>query len=299
MSIKRISLLPALLLLLAAPLAHAQNSLIVSDSFNDPTGSITGRYGGYGWQYQHDWTSSSTTNPDQVTAGSLSFSQNGETLVTSGNKLTTAGSNVGAYRKPPTAFGPYGGDVNQDIWIGFLAANTTGSMSNSYAGLSLFNTTEQFFIGVPLGMNGYGFQNDTVNGIDGGPQYLDPSFVPADTKTHFIVTHLSFTASGTTTVNLYVDPTPGVATPDASGNEFPTQLAAVEKVYTTPFQFNELRFQSGSDAPPYNFDELRMGNTYLDVAPAAAPEPGPLVILGAGASFLALAVGRCRKKGAA
>ncbi len=292
MSIKRSCLLPALLLLLAAPLAHAQNSLIVSDSFNDPTGAITGRYGGYGWQYQHDWTSSSSTNPDQVTAGSLSFSQNGATLVTSGNKLTTVGSDVGAYRRPPTDLGPYGGSVNQDIWIGFLAANTTSS-------LSLFNTTEQFFIGAPLGVGGYGFQNDSVRGLDGSPQFLDSSFVPADTTTHFLVTHLSFTASGTTTVSLYVDPTPGVDTTDTNGNHYPTQLAAVEKVYTTPFQFNEVRFQSGSDAHGYNFDELRMGNTYLDVAPAVVPEPGPAVVLGAGASFLALAACRRRKKGAA
>ena len=38
----------------------------------------------------------------------------------------TVGGDVGAYRRPPTAFGPYGGDVNQDLWISFLAHNTPG-----------------------------------------------------------------------------------------------------------------------------------------------------------------------------
>lgn len=257
-------------LLFAVPLAHAQTSLIVSDGFSGSPGSITGQYGGYGWQYAVNWTSSSTTNPNQVKAGSLSFSKNGQLLTASGNLLQAVGSNVGAFRKPPTTFGAYGGSVNQEIWISFLAANTTADLKISYAGLSLFNTTEQFFIGVPQGANGYGFQNVSSNNSDPSALVLDPNYIAANTQTHFIVAHFSFTASGTTEVKLYVDPTPGVDTADANGARVPTQDPALDKIYTFGFQFNEFRFQSGPDAHAYNFDELRMGKTYLDVAPATA-----------------------------
>ncbi len=75
-------------------------------------------------------------------------------------------------------------------------------------------------------------------------------------------------------------------------NHIPTQTAALDYSFTNSFQFNDLRLQSGptngsSANTSFNFDELRMGNTYLDVAPAespaAAPEPSgkaTLLILG-------------------
>ncbi len=287
---------PILFLTLAIAPAHAQSTLIVADGFAGPNGAITGQSSGYGWQAGKNWTSSSTSNPDQVTRSGLSFSQGGQALAVSGSgKLTTVGGDVGAYRRPPTDFGAYGGSVNQDIWIGFLTANTTSDMASAYAGLSLFNTSEQFFIGVPSGTDAYGFQNNSINGPDGAAQVVPSTFVQPGSQTHFLVTHFSFTASGTTEVTLYVDPTPG--------GSAAAQTAQLDKVYTTGFQFNEIRFQSGSDsnsaAHPYNFDEFRMGNTYGDVAPAAAPEPSPIAALGFGVLGLsALALKARRRVGA-
>ncbi len=283
--------LSALLLLLAAHAAHAQSTLIVGDGFSGPPGAITGQSGGYGWQAGKNWTSSNASTPDQVTSGGLSFSQGGQTLAVSGGKLTTVGGDVGAYRRPPTDFGNYGGAVNQDIWIGFLASNTTADMASSYAGLSLFNASEQFFVGVLYGTDAYGFQNTSVNGPDGAPQVVSSALAAPDRQTHFLVTHFSFTASGTTEVTLYVDPTPGL---DIAQNP------VLDKVYTTGFQFNEIRFQSGSDASgaayPYNFDELRMGGTYLDVAPVAAPEPSSFAVFGLGLLSLSVLAVKARKR---
>lgn len=284
--------LPTLALMLLGAAAHAQSSLIVADGFAGPPGAITGQSSGYGWQAGKAWTSSSAANPDQVTSGGLTFSSNGQTLAVSGGKLTTVGGDVGAYRRPPTDFGPYGGDVNQDIWIGFLTSNTTSDMASAYAGLSLFNTSEQFFVGVPTGTDAYGFQNTSISGPDGAAQTAPPGLATPSAQTHFLVTHFSFTASGTTEVTLYVDPTPGLTDP------LPAPL--LDKVYTTSFQFNELRFQSGSDAGgaahPYNFDELRMGSTYGDVAPAAAPEPSSCAALGMGLLGLSLLAIKARPR---
>lgn len=223
--------------------ARAQTSLIVRDSFEYATGSIAGDDGGYGWEGQA-WTTSSSSTPDNVTAGSLTFSENGRALVTSGNKLTTVGSNVGAYRNPPTDFGAYGGDNNQDLWIGFLASNTTSNLSSSYAGLSLLqNGTEEFFIGAPNGANTYGFQNDSVVGFANDPQ-LDANNTAVNATTHFIVTHLSFSASGSTEATLYIDPTPGVTTMDEFGDVVPDVAPAADYTYETSFQFSQMRFST-------------------------------------------------------
>lgn len=303
------------LVLLAAMLTLASTAradVIVDDSFSYPTGPITGQNGGHGWT--DAWSSSDPNNPNQVTPGSLTFSSNGTFLATAGNMLTTVGNNSGSFRNPPTAFGNYGGNQNQDLWFSFLAANTpTGATSNSYAGLSLFldnsatSKQEQFFIGALTDPNSgatvYGVQNPSAAPDDRGAFTTNTA---ADAKTHFIVTELRFTASGTTEAALYIDPTPGAAVDDGTGNFVPTQYAdSADPVYsytTTPsFQFNDLRLQSGPTAngtganTSFNFDELRMGNTYLDVAPAQqspAPEPSgkaTLLIIG---SLLTLILAR-------
>ncbi len=243
--------------LLAAP-ARAQ--LIVSDSFNYSPGPVTGQGGGTGWA--GNWTNSGS-GADTVVSGGLTYSHGGAPLAVAGNTLMTSGSNVGAYRKPPTSFGAYGGNVNQDIWIGFLAAAPSAGDPTGYAGLSLFSSgTEVFFTGEALGTGMYGFQNHARAGLDGSAQL---SGVSASTTTHFLVLHLNFTASGTTEASLYIDPTPGVT---------PTQNPAVDKIFPSAFQFDQVRFQSGTSANAlFFFDELRMGNTFADVSPVALPAP--------------------------
>ena len=247
---------------LAASLAPSpvQAQLIVSDGFNDTPGPITGQGGGTGWA--GNWTNSGS-GADTVVSGGLTYTQGGVTLLSSGNKLMTSGSDVGAYRRPPTTFGPYGGNVNQDIWIGFLAAAPSAGDPTGYAGLSLFSSgTEVFFTGEALGTGMYGFQNHARAGLDGSAQV---SGVSASTTTHFLALHLNFTASGTTEATLFIDPTPGVT---------PTRNPDVDKIFPSSFQFDQVRFQSGSSANAlFFFDELRMGNTFQDISPVALPAP--------------------------
>jgi hypothetical protein len=291
----------AMLLMLGA---GAQAQLIVSDGFNDAPGAITGDGGGVGWA--NNWTSGSTTNPDQVTSGGLTYSQDGIALATSENKLSMAGDGIGAYRRLPTADGSYGGDVNQDVWISFLAQDTAGgATSGGNAGLLLYedNVGETLFIGAQpdpnsaAGAEEYGFTNPGAP-TESGSGDIELAGVAPSTATDFLVAHLSFTASGSTEVTLYIDPVPGETTTDPYGDVVPVGYTdSVVEDYENGFEFDEFGLSSGPDASPFNFDEIRAGDTYLDVAPAAAPEPGEIVPLAIGASsLLVMALGARRKR---
>lgn len=208
-----------------------------------------------------------------MSANGLIFTAGGNTLAASGNKLTTVGSNTGAFRNLPSV---YGGDANQTVWISFLASNTDSGNQGGYAGLSLINAytnsgaymqQENFFIGQVNASGEYGFVNNSPSNSNGATFLTTTA---TDTATHLLVTRFDFTASGSTEVSLYVDPTPGTA---------PTSAPQAMEDYTSAFVFNQVRFQSGpSNSAAYNFDELRIGGSYADVAPVAAPEPSGLVV---------------------
>ncbi len=116
----------------------AKAQLVVSDGFGDAPGAITNDGGGAGWptDNDHNWFTEGGPPADQVTLGGLTFTAGGKTLDASGNKLTTVGSNTGAFRNLP---GLYGGNNNQTLWVGFLASNGSSANLRGYAGLSLFN----------------------------------------------------------------------------------------------------------------------------------------------------------------
>ena len=232
-----------------ASAAHAQTAYEPFD-YTAGTGALANQNGGTGW------SSSWGTGTNSVSSPGLTFSKNGQTLVTSGNTATTVGNNVGNFRQIATT-------VNSGTeWVSLLANLNSGTPGSGYAGVSLFNGgTEDLFIGQP--------SNKTVWGLDQSTG-LQTTTTNIDSTTHLFVVEIDYGAGtgGNDRVRFYVDPTPGAAAPDVA--------PAIDVSTTRSASFNQLRIQSGSGGPAINFDELRLGTTYASVTPV--PEPATLGI---------------------
>jgi hypothetical protein len=96
-------------------------------------------------------------------------------------------------------------------------------------------------------------------------------------QTAFLVVEMQFNASTSAndTISLFVDPTPGLAVPNVPAVTLSnTNLSNV--ISDIPF------YAANNEA--VSFDEIRLGNSFADVAPA--PEPGIWATLAVGAVAL-------------
>ena len=99
----------------------------------------------------------------------------------------------------------------------------------------------------------------------------------ASTSTTFLVYRITF-GTLNDTIDLFVNPTLGGALPAAPN----ATLTTADNTFF-PNAFNRIRVQSGDQA--FTVDELRIGQSFADVAPV--PEPSAtLALLGAGALFM-------------
>lgn len=101
--------------------------------------------------------------------------------------------------------------------------------------------------------------------------------VVASGQTYLLTARIDF-AAGADTVTLYVDPTPGLASPDSPGAMTAQLTTADLGSFTTVGMIGGF---TGNNA---QFDEIRVGETFLDVAPAAANTPPTITSNGGGAS---------------
>jgi hypothetical protein len=196
----------------------------------------TGAWGGPWNEYGQGYTSS------VIAAGSLSFGS----LTTSGNSIrTTSDFPVGHARAFQTSPGKTGGVLFISYLVKPLDSLNVGYPSTYF---------ELVYGGVSIGKGGgsgfYGLENS------GGGSRVN-SLVPVVTnQTAFLVVRITFGAvNANDTVDLFVNPTPGQplpAVPDATKSDRNTG---------TPGDFNfgsSIRCQ---------FDEVRFGRTFADVAP--------------------------------
>lgn len=213
------------------------------------TTSIAGLNGGTGW-------SNAWSGANNVVSGGLAFG--GLSVVS--NRFTTDGNNVGSFRTPATnAFagllsGGKWGKEGTTLWLGFLLRRDI-SQANSYVGVSLFDgAAEELFIGMPFNAAQWGIHAWDL-GNPGGISLSTSNIL--NNVTAFLVVRLRFGTSGATdTVDLFVNPAPG----------FEPTTPAVTRA-GADIHFNQLRFQSGNGALTASFDEIRLGETFADVAP--------------------------------
>jgi hypothetical protein len=246
----------------------AVGQVIAYDGFNYAAGTnLNGLNGGTGWANAWSEPNFGTGNPNDnvpetIQAGSLSFGS----LATSGNRVVTGGRFSYDIRNLGTALGAAG----TTRYASFLLRRDTvgpdpGNNGPDYGGLVFGdeNNPNSLFVGKPGGgtLANYALENGNGNGQVSStrPEVLG--------TTALLVVRFDFTA-GNDTFRLYVNPTPGEIEPSvADATKTDLNIASLVGVSI-----------STGAAATWSVDEIRVGNTFLDVV-APVPEPGSVALL--------------------
>ncbi len=238
---------------MAAPLCAGAAS--VYDGFDYPSGaSLAGQNGGSGWAAPWD---SSQTALDVTIGPGLSF-PGLDTSPGSGSSAASVAGQVAFFKRQLSA--SVGAD-NTTVYLSFLLRPDAGF--GFYGGINL----EGVFVGKSGITNTYG--------IEGPGNDISSSSVAAVAGTTvFLVLRADF-LPGNDRFSLYIDPTPGGAEP------------AVADAVKTDLDLGPANFIFLNNAGGWTTDEIRIGDTFASVAPAAtAPEPGTALGLGVGLLLL-------------
>ncbi|GAA5483143.1 hypothetical protein [Haloferula sargassicola] len=223
--------------LLVAP---CRGGLLVEESFDYGVGGLTGLAGGSGWAAA--WTQDGEAC--RVTTDSLAYMDASlHSLVTRGRTLDTAGpATTRSFRT--VANGPL-----DNVWISFLyrlpAANSLYEGVNFFLGSSSIFAVSNSSISSDATIT---LNNFTTNqGVSSGRGEFG--------RTHFIVLHVIDGGGANDRVELFVDPP---LTGPAGDPE-----AAIE---AASLGFDRVRI-AGQNGASLQVDELRIGETFDDVAP--------------------------------
>ncbi|MEO8615904.1 MAG: putative Ig domain-containing protein [Luteolibacter sp.] len=234
----------------AATVSIAVTQLIASDSFNYTAGTLSGRNGGTGWTAAWD----AGQNETNVTG--MTYASGSKTLTTIGGRvIIKQGSSYTNFRDLPASYstGTY--------WISFIAkSNSPGN--NGYGGLSLFNGgTEQVFIGQRYNGTNWGMEKGAASVTSGAPTSVST----------FIVLKLVLKA-GADDIYMWTNP---------ALNGTPLDSAATQFIGGVDVTMNRVRLEAGLTASTMDFDELRIGNNFAEVAPSTeAVQVAPVIASG-------------------
>jgi len=161
-------------------------------------------------------------------------------------------------------------NAGSELWVSFMEKSLVGGTGafvsldpSGGGGAGSITVSKDTASAVTLGAGGL----FAPGGLSAGPGITD-----------FFVLRLS-QFSGTTTVDLFLDPGPALGAPSAS-----LTVAA-------PFVLTQFYFRTD---PSQELDEIRIGTSLVDVA-AAVPEPGTVLLFGLGA----VGIARVRRRGRA
>ncbi len=282
-----------------ASFAHSDAAILVYEPFDYvPGNQLNGQSGGYGFgSVPSDWVDvDQAGDPEPIASGSLNYAQNGVSLAIKGQRVRSYAEGIDAESSS------FGRDIfgilpaDQSVyWSSFVVRREMDTNPSSgyvsYCGLRLISGSRT----ISFGTDGMGSANPNfgVFGSTGTTQFgmLAPSAsqVAVSIGTpHLLVLKMTFNAAGADNFRFFIDPTPGLTPMDSEAN----MLLSFELPSITAISYGTGE-GSGPGVHEWSLDEFRLGETYLDVAPVATPEPGAIGLLTLGAA--ALGVPRMRR----
>jgi len=243
-----------------AATTHAQ--VIAADPFNYPSGSsMAGMNGGGDSGFSGPWGTASGSI--LVQSGSLTAGA----LLTSGNSAAASGSLGANITRPLTnSFGPAGGEV---LWFSIVMKGLGVAAGTSQGNFALFDGSQTTTGGVAITTGTTSSGNYSL--ADSGTQFTASPSTTSSSQQALLVVRLSFgaVASDPDVANLYVNPPIGGPTP-------PSPDVTINLNITSAI--NQIRVTGSGTGTPYQFDEFRLGNAFIDVTPV--PEPTSLLLTG-------------------
>ncbi|MFO1321697.1 MAG: DUF4347 domain-containing protein [Burkholderiales bacterium] len=222
-------------------------ALGASDSFVS-SGKLNGASGGTGWAGA--WSAdngklkangSGLSDPD----GLMSVNGGSVRNIMSGALATTT-----ATRDLASTVGAEG----TTTWLGFLVQPHATSLLGDYMGIEFGSSSAD------IGFAGYNGTSFVLERAGGSGRVTVSGITPTAGQTYFIALKIE-SAAGNDTVTMYVDPTPGASTPDSS------YTAVKSNLDLGTFTRIGIATGQGLSSNRAELDELRVGDSYLDVAP--------------------------------
>lgn len=242
--------------------SNATAQLIAYEGFDTAPGGVDGTSGATSFGWSGNWFG--TTGTGTIMGGGQNYTDsNGVSLPTVGNSLIVGGAvNNATFRSLSSTIS------TGTVWISFIGqiSNGTNSTITPYGGLSLYDSgVEEIFIGDTFNTPSTWAIQQAV----GGP--TSNSGV-STTSTSLVVLRIDFLGAGDDNIYMFVNPDLGAGNEPAIGSADATLLGQT-------FQIDGVRFAAGDSVNGTTdtsmvADELRIGQTFGDVAPA--PEPTTL-----------------------